>query len=194
MIKLNLGCGPNKLPGWLNTDIAGSPDQYLDISQPFPLADGSCSHVYGEQCIEHVDYFGAQNCIREAFRVLAPGGRIRLVTPDLQNLVELALSTDNDPGVYQIRELHADYTSIRPNARSGVVILNRMMRDWGHLFIWDEESLEMSLARSGFVDVWVAELGESHITEFDNIERHYPDGIVGSHRYESFAIEARKPS
>jgi predicted SAM-dependent methyltransferase len=42
-----------------------------------------------EHMIEHVEYQAAQVMLRECFRVLKPGGRVRCATPDLRVLLEL---------------------------------------------------------------------------------------------------------
>jgi len=41
-LQLNLGCGPNYKPGWVNIDLFDSTaDLMLDLREPLPFADGS---------------------------------------------------------------------------------------------------------------------------------------------------------
>lgn len=53
----------------------------LDISEPLPFADGSVDWVYAEHLIEHVTMPVAVGWLREARRVLRPGGVLRITTP-----------------------------------------------------------------------------------------------------------------
>ena len=47
-IGLNLGCGPNILEGWLNTDIEPIDDRvvYLDAGKPFPFEDETFDFIF----------------------------------------------------------------------------------------------------------------------------------------------------
>ena len=53
--KLQIGCGPYPLEGWLNTDVSsrlrkGSP-MFMDAGKPFPLPDTSFDYVYSEHLL-----------------------------------------------------------------------------------------------------------------------------------------------
>src|SRR5439155_871389 len=74
----------------------GRPDElvYLDVRKPFPLPDASFEVVYSEHMLEHLSYADGQHCLRESFRVLRPGGRIRIATPSLERLADLYDSGD----------------------------------------------------------------------------------------------------
>src|ERR1700746_1738543 len=54
--KLNLGCGPNPRPGWINVDLFDSrADLQLDLRERWPFADASVSHIYSEHVFEHFE-------------------------------------------------------------------------------------------------------------------------------------------
>ena len=57
--------------------------------KPFPIPDNSLNYIYAEQVIEHLPFEGGMVMLRESHRVLAPGGKLRLATPDLRQLVAL---------------------------------------------------------------------------------------------------------
>ena len=62
---------------------------YLDATQTFPLPDCSFDYIFSEHMIEHVTYQNGKRMILECYRVLKPGGLLRISTPDLSFLVDL---------------------------------------------------------------------------------------------------------
>lgn len=93
--KLELGTGQLAIEGWLNTDInprfrrAGPPVLFLDATRPFPFPDSTFDYIASEHVIEHVPYDDARFMLGECARVLRSGGRIRIATPDLAQLLSL---------------------------------------------------------------------------------------------------------
>ena len=88
---MHIGCGPHCLSGWLNTDINRvlSNVYYLDATRKFPFENETFDFVFSEHLIEHLGFQGAKNMLCEAFRILKPGGVLRIATPDIQFLFEL---------------------------------------------------------------------------------------------------------
>src|SRR5262245_54829463 len=88
--KLQLGAGGNDPTGWLNTDIVPIRDEvYLDATQRYPFSDGSFQYVFSEHMIQSVPWEGGVAMLKECYRVLAPGGKLRVVTPNLAKFVQL---------------------------------------------------------------------------------------------------------
>lgn len=91
MHKVNLGCGPVFVdsPDWLNLDFSPfSPSvRQANLLDRLPLMDESASLVYSSHFLEHVPYGLVPGLLRECLRVLHPGGVVRLVLPDLENMV-----------------------------------------------------------------------------------------------------------
>src|SRR5258707_938576 len=60
MVRLNVGCGRNILPGWINIDMAPLPgvDIVTDLEdckrQRLPLEDGSADEFFLSHLIEHI--------------------------------------------------------------------------------------------------------------------------------------------
>lgn len=72
--RLNLGCGTDLRPGYVNVDVAPIPGVDLTASLgtgSLPFADGTFSVVLCRDILEHVDVVPA---LAEVHRVLAPGG------------------------------------------------------------------------------------------------------------------------
>lgn len=189
--KLHIGCGGNHLVGWLNTELCPRGDEiFLDATKPFPFADHTFTAVYSEHMIEHIPYANAVDMVRECFRVLRPGGALRLVTPDLAFLRAL-LDGSSDPR----REAYFEFYQ-RHNRLTGPFnathLVNHFVRAWGHQFIYDAETLTRLLGDAGFQDVATRELTRSTVPEFNNIAKldRMPDGFL---EMESLTVEARKP-
>ena len=62
---------------------------FLDATRPFPIPADSFALVFGEHVIEHLEFDEAAAMLRECQRILRPGGRIRLATPDLAQIIAL---------------------------------------------------------------------------------------------------------
>ena len=85
-MKLNLGCGFQRLPGFVNVDSHAEcePDQVVDLEQfPWPWPDDSVDKIHLSHVLEHL---GATpdvylNIIREMFRVCRPNARITVIVP-----------------------------------------------------------------------------------------------------------------
>jgi SAM-dependent methyltransferase len=78
MLKVNLGCGDNKLEGWKNHD------RDVDITKRLPFADGSVDRILAEHVVEHVTYVEAIEFFRECRRVLRPDGVVRIAVPSVK--------------------------------------------------------------------------------------------------------------
>lgn len=85
---LNIGCGSHYHPDWINLDVAPSDPQVLsiDVNRGLPFPADSVDVCYSSHVLEHLNKQGAQYFVSDCFRVLKPGGVIRLVMPDIETL------------------------------------------------------------------------------------------------------------
>ena len=90
---LNLGCGTRFDPAWVNVDfIAHAPEVIKhDLRKPLPFSDGSFSVVYHSHVLEHFSQAFAPVFLRECFRLMEPGGIVRVAVPDLEGIVRAYL-------------------------------------------------------------------------------------------------------
>src|SRR2546423_13095716 len=88
---LQLGSGPKAKAGWLNTDIKRHNPKIFELNaaSDFPFDAATFAYVYCEHMIEHMTYQQGLHMLREVYRVLKPGGVLRLVTPSIQFLLNL---------------------------------------------------------------------------------------------------------
>lgn len=90
----NIGAGDFRHPAWTNVDhdsdwykgVQGdsiSIDWDLLSLTPIRVEDNTAKIVYSSHTIEHITNDAAQNLFNEAYRILEPGGIIRLTTPNI---------------------------------------------------------------------------------------------------------------
>ena len=95
-LKLHIGCGKGHLAGWINIDVHPAP-LALNVLRGLPFADGSASHVFVSHLLEHLYYpRDVMPFLAEARRVLAPGGVIRVVVPDVEKCIAAYLENDRE--------------------------------------------------------------------------------------------------
>jgi predicted SAM-dependent methyltransferase len=193
--KLHLGCGANILDGWLNTDANTSPSEqisFLDVTQPFPFRDNSFDYVFSEHSIEHITYPQGFAMLRECFRVLRPGGQIRITTPDLHFLWKLYNPQlgEKEQCDHYVKWATQYFLPWAPYY-SPVFVINNFVRDWGHLFIYDSSTLSASMQSVGFVNITSHKIGHSDDVILRNLENvnRLPDGFL---QLESFTLEGVK--
>lgn len=87
---VNLACGESYLsdPSWFNLDYtpAGTDVTRTDLLGKLPLADHSVDLVYCSHFVEHIPRKYVLGFLRECRRILRPGGTLRIVVPDFEEM------------------------------------------------------------------------------------------------------------
>ena len=191
--KVQLGAGSSRLQGWLNTDIEpGEGLAYVDATQRFPFEDASIHYIFSEHVIEHLAYDEGKTMIAEAYRVLVPGGKMRISTPDLMQFI--ALFDEN------LSEEERDYLDGKvkwhewpPEPNAAAIILNLQMSSWGHKFMYDFATLSGALERAGFVNAQSFEENISSDPHLRELEERDSGVTVRWSNYETMSLEVEKP-
>ena len=96
MENIHLGCGGSCPDGWTNIDMIGG-DMRLNLCWNLPFVDNSTQFVYSAHTLEHLDYHtSAPRLIKEIFRILKPGGVLRLAVPDLGAYTEAYVKNNTE--------------------------------------------------------------------------------------------------
>jgi predicted SAM-dependent methyltransferase len=89
---LNLGCGDTGHPAFVNVDLHPHPGIIShDLRKGVPFADGTYDFVYHSTMLSHFRRPEAVRFMQECRRVLKPGGILRVVTEDLEQLCRVYL-------------------------------------------------------------------------------------------------------
>ncbi|MGB8643773.1 MAG: methyltransferase domain-containing protein [Anaerolineae bacterium] len=164
--KLHLGCGPVQFDGWVNMDLnkaLSCADIEWDLNNGIPFPDASCLFLYSEHLFEHFAVEAGVRLMRECYRVLAPGGVMRIAMPSLDFLIEQACN-----GHWRDQDWlnWPQYKFIRTRAE----MLNIVFRWWGHQWIYDQEELRRRLREAGFQKIRTPGWGASEIPELRDRE------------------------
>jgi hypothetical protein len=125
--------------------------------------------------------------LRECHRVLRPGGRMRISTPDLAFLVGLYAAEKSDVQLRYIDWATANFLCQAP-IRADTFVINNFVRNCGHTFIYGEKVLRVSLYMAGFRTVTKCALNDSsdeNLCNLENEDRMPPEFL----RLETFTLE-----
>lgn len=162
--RLHLGCGPNKLVGWVNIDVEEEyePDLLHDLTAGIPAADDSAEVIYSEHVFEHFSLEAGTALLAEALRVLRPGGVLRIAMPDLAHVIERYQNGWRDqPWLQEPGFAYID-TACR--------MLNVGLREWGHTYVYDEQDICLRLHQAGFTSIRRCGFGESEHADLRGLE------------------------
>ena len=95
---LNIGCGRRYHEDWVNLDLETSDPSVIrhDVNEGIPFEDGRFAAVYHSHILEHLEPADGRKLIQECYRVLKPGGILRVVVPDLECIARLYLETHQE--------------------------------------------------------------------------------------------------
>ncbi|MDX2104116.1 MAG: methyltransferase domain-containing protein [Alphaproteobacteria bacterium] len=192
--RLHLGCGPVLLEGWLNADIAPAHASVvaMDATRPLPLPDGALARVFSEHMIEHLDLPSAVALLGELRRCLAPGGRVRIATPDLRQITRLVTPPLDAEAAHYVavscRGAGVTGAAVHPGIAANLLIYGH-----GHRCLFDESLLAAVLIDRGFVNPVRQSVSHSTDPWFRDLEHH--GRVIGddaANRFETLVMEATR--
>ncbi len=140
---LHIGCGNNYFEGWLNCDLdTPGADINHDVRTKFPFTNRSFTKIYNEHFIEHLTQQEGLFVFKEFFRLLKPGGVVRIATLDLDYLVFKYLT--NWKSQDWIKTYHYEWIHTKAE------MLNTCFREWEHKYLYNKEEMTRILVMAGF--------------------------------------------
>ena len=82
MKKIQFGSGKNILYDWENTDLPKT-----DVIKTLAYDNNSVDLIFHEHVIEHLDEVDGYNFMGECYRILKPGGIMRVSCPCIDGLI-----------------------------------------------------------------------------------------------------------
>jgi len=184
MLKLNLGCGGNILPGFINVgweDGHADSDIYLnvDLSKDFPFQDVDV--IYNCHFLEHLSYQDGVNFLKKSYMAMKDGAIMRILVPDLELWCLKYLQHDREfLDAYRNAYLGPDY----PTDAS---IFMGMLHNHGHKMGWDWDTLRFMLDWCGFKNIRKTNYRESDLEDINFLEPVNP-----GRELESLCVECYK--
>jgi SAM-dependent methyltransferase len=205
-IRVNLGCGETVPEGWINVDYsigarlvrvpvlkvilrwlglfnADWSDRVLihDLRTTLPWTDNSIDAVYSSHTLEHMTLEDGSSLLRECYRSLKSGGAIRIVVPDLEDMVQ-AYAAGNLTSAEFIDALGMGFE------QKGDTAVKKFLAPYfrfPHRCMYDHKSLAALLEAVGFV-AEARGAFESSIPGIREVERE-------SRTQGAVIVEGRKP-
>lgn len=91
---LHLGCGASHLQEWINIDIYPA-ELSLNLCWGLPFHNDEIEYVFLSHLFEHLyKKIEAPGLLKEIYRVLKPGGVVRIIVPDARRYLEAYVNGD----------------------------------------------------------------------------------------------------
>jgi SAM-dependent methyltransferase len=152
-LQLHIGSGPYHLEGWINLDIF--PAQLsTNVLWGLPFTDGQCRAVFLSHLLEHLFYpTDAMGLLNEVYRILEPGGVVRIVVPDIEQCLRAYQSNNHE--FFEKRVEHWGAGDDNATRLEHFLSYAGAGPDpaWlfeAHKFGYDFETLQRALQRAGF--------------------------------------------
>jgi SAM-dependent methyltransferase len=109
--------------------LKGNRFVHHDLRYGLPFNDDSVDYIYASHVLEHFYRDTAEAILRDAFRVLKKGGRIRVCVPNLEHAIKLYLEgstekslefffLDSDAGLFYRHKYMYDFNLLRCKLRA----------------------------------------------------------------------------
>lgn len=159
-LKLHLGCGAKHIPGFFHVDILDAP--HIDHKGPVDrlnfIPDNSVQLIYACHVLEHFGRYVYRDVLKEWYRVLQPGGILRLAVPDFAACAKIYYEQGLDNGLTGLVGLIAGG--------------QRNEYDF-HKMIYDEPFLSRALRETGFRTVRRWDWRKTEHTHVDDYSQAY---------------------
>lgn len=112
------------------------------------------------EVIEHFYYYEAEKIVREIFRVLKPGGILRITTPDIRKISQAYINGEVNAYEFNL------FFYVEQNYRKPTFVERFALKIYNtryHCWLYDFESIRKLLEGAGFVNIveWEPKKGKT---------------------------------
>ena len=168
-----------------------------NVNLGLPFKDSSVEVIFSSHFIEHLTFEEGINFLRECHRVLRPNGILRIVCPDIMIWIDKVYNA-KDVEFFEIYKnaIDVDFWEnsvyhIKDKVKTNIQVLNSMIFNWGHKWMWDYESLKMELESVGFGSIEQMEHLKSNIGRIEEIETRLSKDKIEARNLESMFVECK---
>jgi predicted SAM-dependent methyltransferase len=199
--KYNLGCGPKIYNKFLNIgfwsqleagkiykNLNGTNDTFMlnhDLRLGIPADNNSLDLVYHSHMLEHLSYQEGIIFIRECYRVLKLGGKMRILVPDLELWINAYINNNS----FFFEQYRRDGGIDKEIYVTKAAVFMGMLHNHDHKCGYDFESLKWMVEHVGFSDIKRTLYASSDIEDIEIIESTDPLKTM-----ESLCLECKKLS
>lgn len=147
--------------------LSGNAFFQANLAHGIPAESDSVDYVYSSHFVEHLYLREAERLVADCFRVMRPGGVIRIVVPDLDHALRLMAAGDRHKAMvsyFFVEDMESAYAR--------------------HKYMYDFDLLSSLLHKHGFADVRRCEYRQGRVPDLQILDNR-PD--------ESLYVEAEKP-
>ncbi|MBI1770255.1 MAG: methyltransferase domain-containing protein [Bacteroidetes bacterium] len=157
---INLGSGALRYKGFINVDFFGGKetgvDYGADLRYPLLIDDNSLDGIFCEHTLEHLTYKNVDQLLAECYRILKPGGTMRIIVPDVSLFVENYAKNNKE---WFDRWEYLMFTSSTDSERSKRKLVSKMSaisfvtQEYLHVACWDYETMHHYLVKNKFREI-----------------------------------------
>lgn len=163
-IKLHLGSGTNVIEGWDNLDIEPRDGAIVcNLAEPLNYKENSVDIIFTEHVIEHLKKDDGYNLLKECYRVLKPGGGIRVGWPDLHKLMVAYKKEDQEFKNFVLPYIENNLF------KSWDEIFSDCLFSWDHEYAYTSDHMQDILKLIGFNKVKVKSFGKSDVGIYHDV-------------------------
>lgn len=154
-IRIDLGCGLLRRPGFIGIDISLGADIQWDIRRGLPFKDNAVLEIRSDHFFEHLELPIVVEALRECYRVLVPGGILDFTVPHIDPYIEAYLNKDFNYLKEKICDITHEQEALYGTCFDRIAWL--LHRSGEHKALFDKESILAKVKLAGFENVTTRE-------------------------------------